>query len=487
LISAASDRPRRALELTLLALAATALAFQLLVPPILGIADNGDFSRVAEPLGIFPPEDAGAAAYFGWILPEYRFDAKRIWLHGLCCYSSQTLFGVAAVPMGLVISPPGRFRLEAMGIVNAIGLLAAFFVLLIALRPLGTRAQALGGALVLLAFTDGAYASYLNTFYTEPATLIFFLGSVGLAILLAERPRPPVWLLPGFFLCAALLATSRPQNAMLGVLFALLGIRLVWSDRDRSRRRFAVAAAVGLCVVSFAYFRNPPGPLGKIHLFNAVFRELLVGSPDPHGDLAALGLAPELDRYVGLSGFSPDAPIVDDGFRRNFYGRIGYGKLASFYAARPKRVWRALDRSASHAFEIRPLRLGNYPKEAGKPAGAVNWSLALWSRAKERFLPAHLGFVMGFLIVSLAAALATRLRAHDRAARLASEVWIAVILVAAFQFSVSSVMDHESRRSLFLFNASWDVLFITLVTGTMAALTHRARERGGREAGLPSH
>jgi hypothetical protein len=95
-ISAASDRPRRALELALLALAATALAFQLLVPPILGIADNGDFSRVAEPLGIFPPEDAGAAAYFGWILPEYRFDAKRIWLHGLCCYSSQTLFGVAA-------------------------------------------------------------------------------------------------------------------------------------------------------------------------------------------------------------------------------------------------------------------------------------------------------------------------------------------------------------------------------------------------------
>jgi hypothetical protein len=461
-ISAASDRPRRALELTLLALAAAALAIQLLVPPILGIADNGDFSRVAEPLGIFPPEDAGASVYFGWILPEYRFDAKRIWLHGLCCYSSQTLFGVAAVPVGLVISPPGRFRLEAMGIVNAIGLLAAFFVLLTALRPLGTHAQALGGALVLLAFTDGAYASYLNTFYTEPATLIFFLGSLSIAILIAERPRPPVWLFPSYFLCAALLATSRPQNALLGFLFALLGIRLAWSDSDRSCRRLAVAAAAGLCVVSFAYFRNPPGPLGKIHLFNAVFRELLVGSPDPRGDLAALGLAPELDRYVGLSGFSLDAPMLDAGFRRDFYGRIGYGKLARFYAARPKRVWKALERRARHAFEIRPLRLGNYPKSTGKPAGAVNWRSAPWSRAKERFLPARLSFVMSFLIVSLAAALATRLRASNRAARRAAEVWIAVVLVAAFQFSVSAVMDHESRRSLFLFNASWDVLFIAL-------------------------
>jgi len=380
---------------------------------------------------------------------------------------------VAAVPVGLLISPPGRFRLEAMGIVHALGFLAALSALLIALRPLRPATQILGGLLFLLVFTDGAYASYFNTFYTEPATLIFFLGSVGLALLIAARPDPPAWLSGAFFPCAALFATSRPQNALLGIIFALLGIRLVWPDRDRARRRFAVAAAVGLCVVSFAYFRNPPGPLGKIHLYNAVFRELLVGSPDPRGDLAALGLEPSLARYVGLSGFSRDAPIVDAGFRSDFYGRIGYRKLAGFYAARPRRVWRALERSASHAFEIRPLRLGNYPKETGKPAGAVNWSFAFWSRAKERFLPARLGFVMGFLIVNLAAALATRLRARKRAARLAAEVWIAVVLVAAFQFSVSAVMNHESRRSLFLFNASCDVLFIALCARVLAAFRGR--------------
>jgi hypothetical protein len=473
LISQAPDRPRRALELTLLALGAAALAYQLLVPPILGVADNGDFSRVAEPLGVFPPEGAGGSVYFGWIVPEYRF-AKRIWLRGLCCYSSETLFAAAAVPVGLLISPPGRFRLESMGIVNALGFLAAFFLQLVALRPSGARAQALGGALVLFAFTDGAYASYFNTFYTEPATLIFFLGSVALALLLSERPRPPVRLSLGFFLCAALLATSRPQVALLGFLFALLGIRLLWSDRDRSRRLLAAAAAVGLCLVSFAYFRNPPGPLGRIHLYNAVFREVLVGSPDPRGDLAALGLDPSLDRYVGISGLNPKAPIADNpDFRAAFFDRIGYGKLAKFYAARPKRVWRALERSATHAFEIRPLRLGNYPRETGKPAAAVNWNFALWSRAKERFLPARLWFVLAFLLVNLAAALATRLRASNRSARRAAEVWIAVVLVAAFQLSISAVMDHESRRSLFLFNAACDVLFIALVVGILAAFRRR--------------
>jgi hypothetical protein len=61
------------------------VGYQLFVPPIVGLADNGDFSRVSEPLGIFPPPEIGNAAFFAWIVPQYRFDPKRIWFHGLCC------------------------------------------------------------------------------------------------------------------------------------------------------------------------------------------------------------------------------------------------------------------------------------------------------------------------------------------------------------------------------------------------------------------
>ena len=80
----------RYLEVILLALLGAALAFQLLVPPIVRLADNGDFSRVAGPLGVFPPEELGDRAFFSWIIPEYRSDRSRIWIRGLCCYSTQT-------------------------------------------------------------------------------------------------------------------------------------------------------------------------------------------------------------------------------------------------------------------------------------------------------------------------------------------------------------------------------------------------------------
>jgi len=170
-------------------------------------------------------------------------------------------------------------------------------------------------------------------------------------------------------------------------------------------------------------------------------------------------------------GFSPNAPIAEAGFQKAFFSRVGYGKLARFYAARPGRLWRALERCASHAFEMRPLNIGNYARETGRPAGSLSESFAIWSRAREHLAPARLWFVIAYLLVNLVAALALRLRARNRSVRLAGEIWIAVALVAAFQFSVSAVMDHESRRALFLFNAAFDVLFVVLCLGA-ASLRH---------------
>jgi hypothetical protein len=97
-------------------------------------------------------------------------------------------------------------------------------------------------------------------------------------------------------------------------------------------------------------------------------------------------------------------------------------------------------------------------------------------------VPARLWFVIGYLAVTLIAALELRFRARNRSVRLAGEIWIAVVLVAAFQFSVSAVMDHESRRSLFLFNVASDVLFAALClrAGTVFAF---ARPGWGRETG----
>lgn len=467
----------------LLALFAAALAIQLFVPPIVGLADNGDFSRVAGPLGIFAPEELGDSAFFSWIVPQYRFDPHRIWLHGLCCYSSQTALAVAALPVGLAASPPGRFDLRATGLVNGLALLAAVALLLLELRQLPTPLRILGGLLLVVAFSDVTYVSLLNSFYTEPAALIFLLTALALALRLARTANPPAWLPAGFFFFSALFATSRPQNALLGFFLAVLGWRVVrYEDSSRRRRRLVAVAALGLCVVSLAYSRSTSPLLRRIHIFGAVFRQLLPNSPDPQGDLATLGLPPDYARFVGVSGFSPEAPVRDENFQRVF-GKVRYRTLAAFYAARPERIRKALDLGAGQAFEMRPFGIGNFAQATGKPARTTSESFSAWSRTKARLAPGLVGFVLAWGIVSLAAAIHLRGKGTTRALRAIGEIWIALVLVAGFQFAVASVMTGaDSRRSFFLFNALFDlslialILRVALLAGTVFAPSPRNAE-----------
>ena len=308
---------------------------------------------------------------------------------------------LASLPVGLAIAPPDRFDLRATGIVNGLALLAAVGLLLCGLRPLPFRLRILGGLLLFVVFSDVTYVSLLNSFYTEPAALVFLLAAVALALLLARTPNPPAWLAAGFFLVSALFATSRPQNAILGFFLALLGWRLVrYEEKGRpSRRRLVLVAALLLCVVSVAYSRSTPRLLRRIYLFTAVFRVLLPNSPDPKADLAELGLSPDFVRLVGVSGFSPEAPVEDETFQRVF-GKVRYRTLAAFYVARPARIRKALDRGASQAFEMRPFGLGNFARETGKPPGALSRSFSAWSRTKARLAPGRLGFVIVYLLVT---------------------------------------------------------------------------------------
>jgi hypothetical protein len=480
-VRAVTDNPTVAaarstrLEGSLIALLAAALAFQLLVPPIVGLADNGDFSRVTEPLGIFPPAELGDAAFFSWIVPQYRFDPGRVWIRGLCCYSSQTALALAALPVGVAAAPRGRFDLRATGLVNGLALVAAVGLLLSALRPLPFAQRTLAGLLLVAMFSDVTYVSMLNSFYTEPAALVFFLTALALALRLARSAEPPGALVAGFFLASALLATSRPQNALLGVFLAILGWRLVRYERSPRRRAAVGIAAILLGVASLVYSAVAPRPLQRIYLYNAVFRALLPASPDPRGDLVRLGLPPEFSRWNGVPGFSPEAPVNDENFQRVF-GKMTYRKLAAFYAANPARIREAFESGAEQAFFMRPFGIGNFARETGRPAGSRSRSFSAWSRIKAGVLPGHTWFVLAYLGASLAAAVHLRWKGRNRAIRTVGEIGIALVLFAAFQFAVAAVMTAaESRRSFFLFNAVFDVTLIGLVLWAWTLLRNRGK------------
>jgi hypothetical protein len=263
---------------------------------------------------------------------------------------------------------------------------------------------------------------------------------------------------------------------MLGVMFGLLGLRLVGIDGPKRRRVSAAAAAAIVLLLSVAYSRSTPPTLQRIYLFNSVFREMLSRSLDPPKDLAELGLPAELARFVGYSGFEKGAPVSDPDFQRQFR-RVGYATLAKFYANHPGRVVRALDRAASLAFEMRPWGLGNYTQESGRPPGAQSRRFAAWSSVKYRLAPGRLWFVAAYLLANAIVALMLRIRSRRREMRLAADIWLALVAAAAYQFVVASVMTAMSRRSFFLFNAVCDLMLIALLLKLGTDLFVRLKNR----------
>ena len=64
--------------LAAVALSGILLAVQLLVPPVVGLANNGDFERVLGPAGLKSTAVGRSEQYFSWIVLQFE-DAPRGW------------------------------------------------------------------------------------------------------------------------------------------------------------------------------------------------------------------------------------------------------------------------------------------------------------------------------------------------------------------------------------------------------------------------
>src|SRR5213596_3079007 len=102
-------RPRPG-EILFLGLAGALLAFQLFIPPYIGLADNGDFARVCARFSL-APDAPGAFVYF---TPDYNYSPRNYWKSDVW-YAQVSL---AAIP-ALLARPTGHFNIRYLGALHA--------------------------------------------------------------------------------------------------------------------------------------------------------------------------------------------------------------------------------------------------------------------------------------------------------------------------------------------------------------------------------
>jgi hypothetical protein len=134
------------------------LSYQMLLAPVVCLADNGDFVKV---IGRF---DLYARVYrtYQFCDVTYDFHPERHWVSGF--YSTETLLVLPALFLNTLFSKGGSFDIRYIGIVHGALFLAALW-LFAGLLDGCRRAVRVGLHLLLLIFyCDVMYVSGMNSF-----------------------------------------------------------------------------------------------------------------------------------------------------------------------------------------------------------------------------------------------------------------------------------------------------------------------------------
>jgi hypothetical protein len=456
------------------------LAYQLFVPPIVGLSDQGDFSRVIGRFG-YAREDQATPLSAGYVARNYIPHAHARTPEIEQAGPEYILVG-AALLLNKLVSKDGKLDIVVMGLVHAIAFLAVFARLLVVIgRAMrSSRIGVIAWILAALVLTDVGYAAYWNSFYTEPASCLLFLLLLAESIAICSNPagtNAPVYpaQIARWCLWAALLVTAKLQNVPLILVLVPFALRLGWRTNLASARVLAVAGSMLIAIAGIVSLRISSSANAWANTYNQIFMAILPDSKDPAADLRELGIDPRFVTYAGTGAFTPRTAIHELVGSGAIGLRVTPATVAGFYLRHPLRMWRRAKAFLPIAFSLRPEWSGNFERAAGYPPGARSHAFALWSGFHERFLaPAGKSILILLMAAPLAAIMAwRRVPAH----RLQIEFCGLLTIGCLAAFAVAAFGDAwDNVKHCFLFNLQLDacliitVCFLARTTGRMTTI-----------------
>ncbi len=476
-------------EILFLAVTAAIVIYVLFIPPMVGIADSGDFSRLMNWFGLSPACDPQDAVHF-YVTRLYEWH-KHFEVH---YPSTELLFIAMALPINMVLTRNGLFDIRVLGGIHVLGFLLVLFLLTRYARTLPLGRRLVLYALIAFMFADIGCIQYFNSFFCESASFIFLGATMACALALTADCTPGrrrAILLAGFFASAALLTAAKMQNFIAAFPLAVLGYRLGLPTRSTAKgegtqpRKLVIALTVALVLFGIAYYggyARLTDRTSTTNVFNAIFYELLYSSPCPESDAMELGLRPAAVAYAGADATTG----IPDEFR-DAAEQIGASGVARFYMRHPARFVNLLGRMAEHSLTMRVLYLSNYEKpyvlrngpvtadlRSDLPPEYISWKYGHWSSLKAHAVPKTLGFLIAFILLNALVIVAKSWRL-DRTPgqRMITDVHAATLTMAVIQFLMVAVVEGtaEDTKHLLLFNLLCEISFVFLLMYAATAIS----------------
>jgi hypothetical protein len=441
-------------------IAAIVVLCQVAVPPTIGLADNGDFPKIAAKFNL-RPQVAEEDLYGHYATTGYVYIPNGHWDPGFL--TTETALSWLAVNIGWALSRDGSFDLRLLGLLHSGLFLMAFALALPLFRNFQKGSRRLIIALAILIFADTMYVEYFSSFYMDTPAFLFLLLAAVLflrARSLSSRPFVAFFLLA----CCCLFVLSKAQHALLGIPFAFFCLQdagLLWASRPFLSR----VTAIGLLAACsmFAFLHAPPGYASPA-LLTVIVRGLLPSAKNPSAELKELGLDDSFLRYAGMTAYSTGLPIQDPSWSKTFAKRTSYSKLALFYLRHPFRAAYVLGSGLDGATYQRTPYLGNFDKTAGYPPYTRSYRFSLWSDFKTNLLCNH-GWAYLIYFLGLVAILARRYPLCG----------LVLATMALLELAIGALADHaENTRHLFIFNCLVDLIGICAAATLLRTVKQRS-------------
>jgi hypothetical protein len=432
-----TGRSRRILYALSLSVFALVLAWQLFLPGFVGLANNGDFAKIAGRL-CMDSTDRGADNFL-FFVARYIRSPESCWDSGLP--SSELVLARLASALELLVGPARTFDIRWLGALHAAGLFLGYALWLRLLDGLPLARWIVCNALLILILGDIGYVAYANSFYTDTAAVIGATIMVPSAVLLITSQGGSTSLLVLFAMACILFGASKAQHALPGIGASAL----VWLLAKRGKPPVTALCAAGIFASCACVIAATPSWYGGGERFDLIFFKLLPSSDDPAADARSLGLPKEDIRYSGMHSFMPGSPVQNTNWFNDFTARTSTLAVIRFYSTHPARALGILHGDLVREEGIRrPLNISNYRREQGYPPGTRTARFGWWS-ALQTQLSAWWPWQSVFCWASIFVLASRRYSLGE------SSVILAVLLAGALEFCISSLGDSvETYRHLLL-------------------------------------
>jgi hypothetical protein len=429
------------------------ICVQLFVPPVTGLANNGDFERLMSSVGLSYDENVPyEEKYFKYINLKFNLDPDNSKLDYM---SSEILLLYLAIFLNRWFSEDGLFDLRYLGAVHALFYVAASIYLIHLISKLikpGIGRHIL--LIILVVFlSDVALVSYFNSFYSESATLISLLYLVVFFFRLYQQQKLDWKDIVIFYFVSIMLISAKVQNCVLVVLLAIIGIRLFFlMERKKLTIFLCTFATLSLILVSALVYSSSPDYIKRFNIFNSVFYGIAKDSPTAEEHLKKLGLGEDYHPYIGLTIFDERSPKNNEQVMNDFVSKVSHGDVIRFYLTNPKRFFEVSRDAAKSTLVMKLDYLGTREKENSGQSSDFN--VPLFHKLQNVIIPKSLGFLICYYVFSIIVAIYLFRKPENRYEKEFAGFYLFLLLGATMQFFAAFIGDglQEIEKHLFLYN-----------------------------------